>query len=478
MEDEKKKKRNKKKKNKQTKQAEDINGGGANENHVSNGDNNRSEISETAGLENGGVDLSRHQHHSNGTEGAITAEAEKQHLLQREVMLEEIVKQLQNERDWYVQKEVTLQETVKQLRNEIDSYVEKVTTFEEKIKQLQSENDLHIHKEDALEQTIKQLQNEKIVHMQKEGGLEMSIVNLRSEKSIWLQKEADFEEKIRQLLDKNAAFNLKGASLEEKIKLLQTDKDSWIQMENISKDTITSLNDEITQLKMQVMALEESRNSLVKENQQLSENVCSLQLQLQNLENTVSFACSSNEIQKTSEEEDFNTQIEAACRLVDKLISENVELVEKVNELSVKLDRQTGQAGLSSAIGSDPSAKTIINAKPIPEFSVNMPMLSRKLESPEIVEVKNEINTVNKVHTEPLVFVPNPSEADDSVEIVQIPLDDNEFRNLESQDSEMDENAGVPLSDAPLVGAPFRLISFVAKYVSGADLVNSSNTAS
>ncbi|XP_031247467.1 putative leucine-rich repeat-containing protein DDB_G0290503 isoform X2 [Pistacia vera] len=477
MEDEKKKKRNKKKKNKQTKQAEDI-ARGADENHVSNEDNNHSEVLEMAELQNGGVDLSRHHHHSNGTEGAILAEAEKQQLLQRKVMLEEIVKQLQNEKDSYLQKEATLQETVKQLRKESDSYMEKVTTLEEKIKQLQRENDLHIHKEDALEQTIKQLRNEKNLHMQKEGSLEMSIVNLQSEKSIWLQKEADFEGKIRQLADENAALNFKGASLEEKIELLQRDKDSWIQMKNISKDTITSLNDDITQLKMQVVVLEESRNSLIKENQQLNENVSSLQLQLQNLENSVSSARSSDEIKKTSEE-DFNTQIEAACRLVDKLISENVELVEKVNDLSVKLDRQTQQAGLSSGIGSDPSAKTIINAEPISESSVNMPMLSHNLESPEIVEVKDGRNTVNNVHAEPLAFVPNPSEADDSGEIVQIPLDDNEVQDLESQAGEMDEKTAVPLSDAPLVGAPFRLISFVAKYVSGADLVeNSSNVGS
>ncbi|KAJ0035651.1 hypothetical protein Pint_25348 [Pistacia integerrima] len=74
----------KKKKNKQTKQAEDI-ACGANENHVSNGDDNHSEVSETAELQNGGVDLSRHQHHSNGTEPAILAEAKKQQLLQRKV---------------------------------------------------------------------------------------------------------------------------------------------------------------------------------------------------------------------------------------------------------------------------------------------------------------------------------------------------------------------------------------------------------
>ncbi|XP_044473432.1 putative leucine-rich repeat-containing protein DDB_G0290503 isoform X2 [Mangifera indica] len=454
MEDEKKKKRNKKKKNKnkETKHEEDIAAGGADEYRMFNGDDNHNEDLETTRIENSGVDLSKYQHNSNGAEG---------------VMLEEIIKQLRNEKDSCVQKEATLQETIKQLRCESDSYLERVTTLEEKMKKLQSENDLHIHEEAALEQTIKELQNEKNLHMQKEGVLEMSILNLQNEKSIWLQKEADLKGRIRELLDENAALNLKGESLKEKVELLQRDKDSWIQMKNISKDTFTCLNDDITQLKMQVVALEESRNSLIKENQQLNEYVSSLQLQLQNRENTVSSARTPNAINKTSEE-DFNTQIDAACRLVDKLISENVELVEKVNELSVKLDRQTQQVGLSSGIESDSSELKS-------ESSVHVPMLSHKQESPEIVEVKDERNIIHNVHTQRPAFVPNPSESDDSAEIVQIPLNDNEVRDLESQADEMYENAVVPLSDAPLVGAPFRLISFVAKYVSGADLVNNSS---
>jgi hypothetical protein len=52
-------------------------------------------------------------------------------------------------------------------------------------------------------------------------------------------------------------------------------------------------------------------------------------------------------------------------------------------------------------------------------------------------------------------------------------LDDNEVPDLEMQAAETDYKSGaVPLTDAPLIGAPFRLISFVAKYVSGGDLVN------
>lgn len=60
-----------------------------------------------------------------------------------------------------------------------------------------------------------------------------------------------------------------------------------------------------------------------------------------------------------------------------------------------------------------------------------------------------------------------------SEEIVPVPLDDIQIHEDDPQlpgtDDEIDE---VPFSDAPIIGAPFRLISFVARYVSGADLVN------
>lgn len=114
-------------------------------------------------------------------------------------------------------------------------------------------------------------------------------------------------------------------------------------------------------------------------------------------------------------------------------------------------------AGLSSAIGSVPMAKVDETASvsySIPEPIENGSMLAPKLDSREAAPIHN-----GKIDSE------------DSGEIVQIPLDDSDVRDLESQPIDSEQNA-VPLSDAPLIGAPFRLMSFVAKYVSGADLVN------
>jgi hypothetical protein len=60
-----------------------------------------------------------------------------------------------------------------------------------------------------------------------------------------------------------------------------------------------------------------------------------------------------------------------------------------------------------------------------------------------------------------------------SEEIVSVPLDDIQIHEDDPrQPGAADETDEVPFSDAPIIGAPFRLISFVARYVSGADLVN------
>lgn len=153
-----------------------------------------------------------------------------------------------------------------------------------------------------------------------------------------------------------------------------------------------------------------------------------------------------------------------------------------MNELSVKLDNQIVASPPSSSIKKDPMITTISDALPMSESSENIPTLNQLECSREVAAIKEERNGVNHMHAEPAAVVINSSEPDNSGEIVQIPLDDNEVRDVESQQQVVEDNgeAGVPLTDAPLIGAPFRFVSFVAKYVSGADLVsnNSSNLGS
>lgn len=230
---------------------------------------------------------------------------------------------------------------------------------------------------------------------------------------------------------------------------------------------------EIENKAWQVMELEKSRHQLLQENQQLKEDISSLQSQCQNLQSsTVSSSTLSTKY--ASENEDLNSQMEAARALVEKLISENADLIEKVNELYIELNGRTATYNLSSALESDSLNGTAEYAtitggipKSIEKISAANDII---VELVEDVSNKDDRIAIDNVDRDSLQ---NSSEIIESEEIIQISLDENITQGLEllAQESD-DDNGGIPLSDAPLVGAPFRFISFVAKYVSGADLVN------
>lgn len=221
--------------------------------------------------------------------------------------------------------------------------------------------------------------------------------------------------------------------------------------------------------------LEESKNNLLLENQQLRENVSVLHSTIQNLENSSSSASQDASAKdRASENEKLKSQIEEAYMLVEKLMAENAELVEKVHMLCVELDRPDTEIKLSEVTGPDGLTEFVKPSEP--ESSEVTSISVPELDSLEKTLVVNDnIDSIHAEHARDLQLVP-----DDIEEIVQIPLDDNDVRDLQLQDTENVENDdAVPITDAPLIGAPFRLISFFAKYVSGADLVsqNSSNTS-
>ncbi|KAJ9694219.1 hypothetical protein PVL29_009947 [Vitis rotundifolia] len=462
MEDEKKKKKNKKKKNKQHKASEGpaVGVGEAiaslDENHLSTQTHGNQDS--IADVQNGDVqkeNVDLNGHCANGTDSSILVEAEKQKWLQRESILAEADK-----KQW----------------------------------------------------------------LKREAGLEMRIVQLQTEKHSWIQKEATLEGKIQQLLDENSTLSVKWASLEEKVEHQERERNSWVLKENSSREIISSLNDENRKLQGQVMELEEFRINILQENQLLKKKVSSLHLQIKELEESVSSAHASTEITKhASKHVDLNPQTEAATVLIEKLTSENADLVEKVNELYIELDQLRVAAGLSSAIGLDKKIGTLQNSSVADHMSEpidNSSASSERMESVEAVPIHGQSSqeavpmhdensqeavpihdqssqeAVPMLDKSPLeavpmnderisadiggieqtAVIPNSSETDDSGEIVQIPLDENQARELELQAAENDRNTTVPLTDAPLIGAPFRFISFVAKYVSGADLVGKSST--
>lgn len=74
---------------------------------------------------------------------------------------------------------------------------------------------------------------------------------------------------------------------------------------------------------------------------------------------------------------------------------------------------------------------------------------------------------------------PPPSDEPRGSEPATVPFDEIQIHKEDFTGVKNNEIAeAVPLSDAPLIGAPFRLISFMAKYVSGADLVKQNSSRS
>lgn len=151
-----------------------------------------------------------------------------------------------------------------------------------------------------------------------------------------------------------------------------------------------------------------------------------------------------------------------------------------MNELYVELDRRSPTAGLPSATVSDQMVEIAETARFddfLLESNENLSVKGKKLESGEIVPIQVETigGDTDNVEQAPVNLSSFASEVPPG-EIVQISLDKNEIRDLGIQAANNDENTVVEFSDAPLIGAPFRLISFVAKYVSGADLIDKNSS--
>ncbi|KAM7532097.1 hypothetical protein LguiB_035507 [Lonicera macranthoides] len=445
MEEEKKKKRNRKKKNKQSKTTESasVSAGesvASDHNHAKRIEkNHQSQDSDTSNAKDDlqKVDVESREYHANGTEGPLLPEAEKLYWLDREGSLEEKIQQLQKEKD---------------------------------------------------------------VHREKEADLEMKMLQLQGEKASWLQKEAGYEERINQMVDGAATLSLRGVTvfslvpqvgLDEKIREMEKERDSWVQKEIKTEETIASVNSDNARLQAQVLESEELKNKLLQENQHLMEKISGLQSHIQNLErnNTASAHSYTENIKHAAENEELKSELEAARALVEKLLSENSELVEKVNELYVELDQKGPISALSSSVGSDSTvvgaplgSNPMVGTAGKPPTSAHDPPMFKPserisvtgdgiMDSLENVTLNSERDGGgNSTNDE---IIPNSPETIKSEEIVQIPLDENEEANdTDLKSSHNEEKVEVPISDAPLIGAPFRLISFVARYVSGADLVN------
>ncbi|KAL0555746.1 hypothetical protein IC582_009703 [Cucumis melo] len=332
-------------------------------------------------------------------------------------------------------------------------------------------------KKDAkLDDTIKHLHEENNIHIQRMADLELKLVECEGEKHSWLQKEEALMDKIRNLQEDKTSLDLEGARLLNTIKLLERDKASLILDEKSSKETIVDKNKDISRLQAQVVELEEQRCDLLHENKELTEKVADYQSKLLNLERKISstYIHSSDRVTK----EILNSQVDAARILVDRLITENAELIGKVNELFVELQRVT-KTELSSGVEPDQMAKEATDTTtfndPEPPLILNSVTCGKSSDALNSVPIHSHSIGGDFVDLDSDYLASKSSMRMATGEIEQIPLPqfDDRNRNRELPATEIDEK-DVLLSDAPLIGAPYRLISFMAKYVSGADLVGKS----
>ncbi|CAM8913767.1 unnamed protein product [Rhodiola kirilowii] len=442
MEDDKKRKKNKKKKNKQSKAKED-NAVEAEEKASSDQKHSPEQdapmqISEKAfapdnisGNSNGVngdmpiTDAERSEHSTNGREALVVAENEKKH---------------------WVQREASLEETFNQPKAEKDTLLRKAARLEMRVVELEHEKESLLLKQVSVEGTISQLVSEKTSAIAKQASLEERIGQLMEDKALLSSKHAELEERIKHLERDEDLQASKEAKLEETIKSLEMDRESWI-------------------LK-QVEELEESKIRALQENQMLLVNMSGLQVQLQNSEALYASAVNGKD---NSEIHVLNSQIEAA---------KNADLVEKVNKLYAELNRRGNPSEISSTLVPLPDISVATDDGTVsdnaPESNESLDINKTGFEKVHSTQAVNNGQHDGKLDHSAVLDVPITI---DSGEIVQIPLSESESQDAEGQQTtDEDEDSPVELSDAPLTGAPIRFISFVARYVSGADLVNKNPT--
>uniref|UniRef100_A0A803MI44 Uncharacterized protein n=2 Tax=Chenopodium quinoa TaxID=63459 RepID=A0A803MI44_CHEQI len=335
-----------------------------------------------------------------------------------------------------------------------------------------SEKQNSLQGEARLRDMVKQLLYEKDSYIQRQADLELKMKQLQTESDSWHEKEVSLEQRISQLLQENASLSFEQRNLLEKYQHVEKEKHSLVETENLDKEMIMTLNSENAKLKMQVLELEGARNSLSQDKQQLLDNISNLQSRVHNLEMSLATPVPPTDAQKdASEKESLNTEMEEMYALIGKLMAENADLVEKVNQMSMVLGQRAVVPDITSVDIPDYSSANPLS-RSTEDIQEDNSLSTKSFESFGTAPVKDEQRVTDELNSEHANIVRHSSETSLTGEIVQISLDENESQDIEAQASVGVEDESVPLADAPLIGAPFRLISFVTNYVSGADLVN------
>ncbi|KAK9057834.1 hypothetical protein SSX86_022672 [Deinandra increscens subsp. villosa] len=369
-------------------------------------------------------------------------------------------------------------ETSRSVEAEKSYWLNREALLEQKIKQLQEQLDMHLQREADLERNISQSQKERNLWHHKETELETIISQLQTEKHSWVQKEAAYEEKLNRLVEEASTLRSMGVLFEEKRIQIEAEKIDVSQREDSAAETIVSLNKDNAKLRAQVIELEASKSNISHQNQQLKEHVSDLQSKIQDLESSIPTRLSSERTKHVTAYEEMNLQVESAQALVAKLLSEKEKLVEKVHDLKTELDKKTATTQSSSLI--KPDLRNIVAADTDETSTTETEPMSSSAEKLDTVSNTGPLfGSKEGMPSDKFVNHMNPKGSNlnqisrvsmETGEIVQISLNENDATVATSATSVLEKSDVVPLTDAPLIGAPFRLISFVARYVSGADL--------
>ncbi|CAL9134404.1 uncharacterized protein LOC135626937 isoform X2 [Musa acuminata AAA Group] len=312
--------------------------------------------------------------------------------------------------------------------------------------------------------------------------LQEQVRELEYEKALWFQKQANLEEKIKVLQEEVDLCAQKEAFVEEKLKNVESFKDSLVLTEISLKERIARVEEASTALDTQVKELQGLRNTFFEENQQLMEKVTGLEQKIQSIEERAPSHENLTETMTKLPEDDFSAQqTEASSALFGDQTSGSTELSEKVNEPYIVPEKHGGHPS-----GTDLNRVEMLDRASSPSHYVS-DFREKIKDSGETVHPSVQLqenfganNGINDLDSE-TVNRPGPPPSDEprGSEPATVPFDEIQIHKEDLTGVKNNEIAeAVPLSDAPLIGAPFRLISFMAKYVSGADLVKQNSSRS
>ncbi|CAL4914247.1 unnamed protein product [Urochloa decumbens] len=309
---------------------------------------------------------------------------------------------------------------------------------------------LYEAKLDKLHETIKQLEDEKSLWLQKVSAMESELEKLHSKVDLHMQNEVLLDGKLNSLQIGYDVLIKKEEVLCNKVMCIDDINGTLTRHEALLKERFSELEETNKTLVAQVKVLEESSNTF-EENQMLVKKLDQLDSRLQALEARAALS------EASVTEKVSDNKVMDPMNFAGPLLHQQTADFTEGNEL-------IAERGLSSSVEITPNnSYSLINNTTSNAYASNHPE-ETSIRLPEI----SISNSIAQAHVNEHQFDGPTSE-----EIVPIPLDDIQIHEDDPRqpgvDDEIDE---VPFSDAPIIGAPFRLISFVARYVSGADLVN------